>query len=508
MEKKDFKKKDYSKSKSYDKKKSYEKRDKREYSTKRKPERDPKSESRLYPDKLANFNVISRLKTSSLGSILKVRHFMVEATDLGDLSYSKSMINSAINAFVTQRGYTSTVTYDVVQEYVNWVITLEMTAAAFVRTQNCVLLEDITGRKVGKAFYSPQAPGISTNAEMLFTGITGTAVPRFNDSLSNHIYSTAFVSPMMKILTTPQLHSIIPGLFKGVFQSNQLDDDAVFDVYWPDGLLSHNYTALLAQIAWAKSLLLLHPDLELILRSIGFQTFEELGEEFQRDRYQQSIIINKDGTSEAMLLNSKVRIPFLQNSEQVNASYAITNGSYPDTFIHDLSSDSCLLDVGAGIRTLNKVSYMMLKLFSTGIRFDSVYMMSLYLNAGIKTEVSLSIMPLFIAFRQYYFDDASLIEAGGGPGTGKLSTVFLKNLFSIIPARVGIGLPVDNTEFLSFKKGLNDISNTPEVTVSYGKIENTNGIYDIGNNVSVSDALDAQLYLNNRQVFVVFGIVE
>lgn len=461
-----------------------------------------------YPDYSQNLSLISRLRAGKPGSIVKVRHFEVGAVDVGTIDYLKSHITSAINTLATQRGYQSSVDFSVVEDYVDKLIELEITAATFVRTQNLVNLQDILGNPVGKAFCTISQDYI-TNPDQFFNAsaflINATYKKEaFSESISNHTYSTEFVSPMSKLLTTPHLHAQIAAYFGVIHQDIEGDDDSVYDVLW-NNYTSTTFAELKTSIAALKSVILTYPDLELILKSIGFSTFEEIGEEFTRDRLQQSVLIRNDGFFKAMLYNSKVDVELVRGSASTPAQVVYTtNYSYPDTFLNNVSSLDNILDPQvSGISEINKIAYTNLKMFSTGMVFRSYNSISKNVYGTVNM---ISVKPISAISRWTF--DGRLFGAAGGVGTGKLNHNYLINLFSTFRDSDMI-IPDDGTRHAALTYEAASGPDPAFISIEISTISPTSSnLLETGNRLTISDALDAQLYLDNRKVFLLYGTVE
>lgn len=458
-----------------------------------------------YPDYAQNLSLISRLRAGRSGTIVKVRHFEVGAVDVGTIDYLKSHITSAINTLATQRGYQSTVDFSVIEDYVDKLINLEIAAATFVRTQNLVKIEDILGNQVGEAFYKlsrdymvdPDKFYISSHFEV--ASAKNKAV--FAEAVTNHAYSTDFVSPMSKLLTTPHLHAQILAYFGVVHLDVQSDDDSVFNILWNEDT-PISFAELKTLIDQVRTVILNYPDLELILRSIGFSSFEEIGEEFPRDRIQQSMTIRNDGFFNAMLHNSKVNIELIRITESSPASLVyVTNHSYPDTFLNDVSSIATVMDPTAtGVSSVNKADYIALKMFATGMvyrNFNIVYK---------KTDGSIAktyMKPIAAIDRWSAVPDT--LGSPNGSGTGKINSGFISNLFNMYRDR-DLMIPDDGTRFASLRHAA---ASGPDPASVYVVLETkSQGVLEQGNRLSVSDALDASLYLDNRKMFLLYGTVE
>lgn len=459
-----------------------------------------------YPDYSQNLSLISRLRAGKPGSIVKVRHFEVGAVDVGTLDYLKSHITSAINTLATQRGYQSTVDFSTVEDYVDKLIDLEIAAATFLRTQNLVKIEDVLGTPVGEAFYTVSRDYIS-NPDGFYSSTAfnvGATYKKaaFAESVTNHAYSTEFVSPMSKLLTTPHLHSQIASYFGVVHADMESDDDSVFNVLWNEDT-PLTFAELKTLIGNVKAVIVTYPDLELILRSLGFSSFEEIGEEFQRDRIQQSMTIRNDGFFEAMLHNSKVNIEILRTSAELPAEVVYTtNSSYPDTFLNDVSSTSTILDPQAsGISTINKIAYVALKMFSTGMVYRNYNVISRQTDGSIFR----GFFKTFNAIEKWCFDE-SVIGSPYGQHTGKIDNIYLNNLFTRFKD-IDMMIPDDGTQ----EAVLTATMENPQLYVIDIEIKETAETYagnESGNRLSVSDALDATLYLDNRKIFLLYGTVE
>lgn len=466
------------------------------------------SQKSYYPDYSQNLSLISRLRTGQPGSIVKVRHFEVGAVDVGNLDYLKSQITSSINTLATQRGYQSTVTFSTVEDYVDKLINLEIAAATFVRTQNLVKVEDILGNSVGEAFYTISKDYFTdpnrfynTNA---FAVDAVNLKAAFAEAVSNHAYSTEFVSPMSKLLTTQHLHSQILAYFGVVHADIESNDDSVYNVLWNQHP-AVTFAALKSLISNIKSVILSYPDLELILRSIGFSSFEEIGEEFQRDRIQQSMTIRNDGFFNAMLHNSKVDIEIVRASESTPAALVYTtNNTYPDTFLNDVSSTLTVMDPAAtGVSAINKIAYTTLKMFSTGMVYRNFNIMA----KSSLDAINMLVLKPFTAITRWRLAP-EVMHATGGFNTGKVSAQFLNNLFTDFRDN-DIRIPDNETQeaYLQF-----NAASSPDpafISLTVREVpESVKALNEGGNRLTVSDALDATLYLDNRKVFLLYGTVE
>lgn len=483
-----------------EKKNSYN--DKKYSANKTEPKIKP-SEKVIVPDlRASQISGVSRLKTNKFGIFYKIAHFEVDDQGIGSMNILENQITTTINRFSTERGYTSTVDFAIIQAHLKKVFSVLAGTAALLRVQNALKYRSATGEILPSGFYTIPSPGTYDSAERLYTGITVSATgSRFNDSITNHSWTTDLVSPMLNVYATQHMIDTVIGVFSSIHRSTSMRDEEMFHAFWPKNTIS--YSDLKSDISGVLQDYVDYPDLELILNLLGLKPIANLNFDLNRDAAQQTIFVRTDGYSDMMLANSQWFIAYNEYTTSVAPSNIKANEGYPATFLSLPGSDATILDPQElSIRSIPKETYLSLKLFNDGIRYLGLFVQGKYTTGGSNVTIfERFILPFALPGIRKTFGSTTIAGAGGA-GTGVLDATWLGHLNSADIADAG--LPWDGFNYLEVTKGTNSLSD-PELRLRTLSLAQTSANYSVGSKMTTFDLVDAQFYLDNRMVYLVNG---
>lgn len=443
--------------------------------------------------------------TTNTGECFILREFVVDPTLLGNLNSLDNIFEAAIGRFSTERGYTSTVTPAIIKAYITSAVKSAALFLTLKRNQDFAKIRDGSGRLMGSSLATRMT---DTDLDVITTLYSSSSAPGtsafYQASITNHGWSTSYVSEFENIMLTPVALSNLMEMFSVVHDSYN-DDSSIYDIAYPSTRLAFpTPTAILTALQATTALLAAQPDLVSILGILGFSFVGDFNMDWRRDTLQETVLLRKDGWFKQILRTNSVSISWLNTADEAVLTQFNTYSVYdPSFWIPPVAMTSYLDGKPAGV-PLDKLTYMQFKMYSgvtvgAALRFVAAHI--IYLNSGalnVATSHALIVQALHQTGEDAIYDDAS-----GGPDTAYVTNTWKYNVKVMAYRGPDARIP-DSSSYT----WVPEVGTTSTGFSIYPHLMLPEATYDRGLDPNVIVNVEYSYYLKRAFVYFMFGVID